>query len=272
MLARLTIWWSAEPAVRPGVTPDGLRYMKAYREPVARPYYFRWLLCLVCKDHLRRWIWLSRGSVIALAPLAWWYTGSPWMMACVFLPGIMILWHHPVLVDAEGMALALLAACLWPICWPVSIILVLVAGMVRETSPLWAAIWAWNPVLLIGLVPVAIRWLTKTEGYDAEFDWYLKHPIKAGLAEHRPTWNSPRWMITPWAGLIFGVAVLSPWTVDSTRLAVALVCAYGQLLLAVDTVRIYTYAWPSLALACTQALPPQWLPFIALSIIFNPWR
>jgi hypothetical protein len=150
------------------------------------------------------------------------------------------------------MALALLTACLWPVCWPLAILVVLIAGMTRETSPIWAAIWAWHPVLLIGLVPVLIRQLTYTPGPDPEFQWYLDHPLKAGIQAHRGIWNAARWMLTPWAGLVLGVAVLDPWTMNSARLLVALAFGYGQLLLAVDT--------------------PQWLPLIALSIIYNPWK
>ena len=33
----------------------------------------------------------------------------------------------------------------------------LVGGTIRETVPIWSAIYAWHPVLLVGLIPVALN-------------------------------------------------------------------------------------------------------------------
>lgn len=259
---------------RVNVTPDGLRYLAMGKgDRAARPYHLRWLLPALAKTDVCRWAWASRLSVVLLGLLGWWFTGSVWMASAVALPGVLFNWRYPVLVDATGMVLALFAACLWPICWPAALLVVLVAGMTRETGPVWAALWAWNPVLLVGLIPVGLRWL-QTQGVeqDPSMQRWVEHPVLASWFAHWGRWREPQFLLVPWAGLLLGVAVLAPWTVNSTRLAIGLVLGYGQLLVAHDEVRLYQWAWPSLALACTQALPSQLLPFVALSIIFNPWR
>lgn len=255
MNAAISGWWATLDApITP--TTDGVRYLAASHTRVARPYHLRWLMPWLCRTSTRRWRLTAQGSVLALAPLAWWYTGSPWMMACILLSGVLFNWANPVLVDAQGMALALLAACLWPVCWPAALVVALVAGMTRETAPMWAAVWAWHPALLIGMIPVAVRWLQPAGiEHDLGIREWLDHPFTLSRQAHQGIWQNWRIILAPWAGLVFGVMVLAPWTPDSARLLVALVFAYSQLLMAHDIVRLYTWAWPSLALACTQALP-----------------
>src|SRR6185437_119407 len=70
--------------------------------------------------------------------------------------------RHPVLVDLPAFALALGAAVAWQHgLWWAAIPLVLTAGCVKETSPVFAAVWAWHPVMLVGLIPPAIRHLQR---------------------------------------------------------------------------------------------------------------
>jgi hypothetical protein len=249
------------------ITEDGQRYLAMSDRRVARPFHLRWLLPLICGTDLQRWTYTTRSSVLALAPLAWWYTGSVWMAACVLLPGVWFNWSHPVLVDATGMALALLSACLWPVCWPLALAVVLVGASVRETVPVWAAVFAWHPLLLIGLLAVGVRWLQRP-GSDVcgpEIEWMLAHPIQSAKAAHAHQWRNPFVMLLPWAGLLAGLGAMT-WP-----LAVAIGLAYGQLLIATDTTRLFQWAWPALALACVHAAP-AWLPLVAVSVVFNPWQ
>lgn len=247
------------------VTPDGHRYLTLTETRVPRPFHFRWLIPTICRQSPLRWKVSTYLSVAALAPLAWWYTGSPWMAVCVWLPGIQFNWRHPVLVDAPGMALALLAAVLWPVCWPVAVAVVLVAGMVRETAPVWSAVYAWNPLLLVGLVPVAIRALQRPGPDPCGRDADLAHPIRSSVAAHRNRWLDPYAMVTPWGPLVVSVLALTP------QLAVALAAGYAQLLVATDSVRLFQWAWPPVALAVVH-VAPAWLPLIAVGIVFNPWK
>ena len=250
------------------LTPDGVRYFAAAQQRVARPFHLRWLLPRLCGQNPRRWTITTRLSIVALGALSAAYAGSVWMACVAFLPGIAFAWRRPVLVDAPGMALALGAALMLPICWPVAVALALVAGCVRETSPIWASAYAWNPLLLVGLVPVAARALMRQgdDVLDAENNWILQHPFKASQKYHANLWSDPLTMVTPWGAMIVGLGGLD------AQLTAALALGYCQLLLATDSVRLYQWAAPVLALACVHVLPPWALPFVALGVVFNPWK
>lgn len=250
------------------LTPDGFRYVTASERRVARPFHLRWLLPAICGTSMIRWKIITRSSVIAIGLLTALYTHNPWMACVAFLPGIAFNWRFPVLVDAPAMTLALAAAVLWPHCWPAAIALALVAGCVRETAPVWAAIYAWNPVLLMGLVPVAIRALQRQgeDPLDAENQWIIEHPIKASRKYHAGLWSEPTLMVTPWGPLMVGLASLD------AQLIAALAIGYSQLLLATDSVRLYQWAAPVLALAACRILPSWALPFVAVGVIFNRWK
>jgi hypothetical protein len=250
------------------LTPDGVRYFAAASQRVARPFHLRWLLPRLLGADSARWTWVTRTSVLAIGALTAVYAHSVWMVAVIALPGIWFNWRHPVLVDAPAMALALGAALLWPVCWPVAIALALVAGCVRETAPVWAAIYAWNPVLLVGLAPVAVRWLMRQgpDVLDEENAWILAHPFQASKKYHRGLWVDADTMVTPWGGLLAAVAFLD------ARLEVAIALAYAQIAAATDTVRLYQWAAPVLAASCVAGLPPWALPVVALTVVFNPWK
>ena len=247
------------------LTPDGARYLAMRYERVARPFHLRWLVPLLCGTDRLRWEVASRGAVVVLAGLAWWYTGSPWMAVCALLPGVWFNWSHPVLVDAPAMTVALLAACVWPVCWPAAVILAVVAGCIRETAPVWAAIYAWHPLLLAGLVPVAVRWLMRAGTDPVGYDDALAHPVRYSRRAHAGRWLDPFLMVTPWGPLVLGLAAPTP------QLGLALAAGYGQLAVATDSVRLYQWAWPVLAAACVT-VAPEWLPLVALGVAFNPWK
>jgi len=190
-------------------------------------------------------------------------------MACVaFLPGIAFSVRHPVLVDAFGMALALGAALMLSVCWPIAIVLAFLAGCTRETAPIWAAVYAWNPLLLVGLVPVGVRWLMRSgpDVLDPKNAWILEHPIKASIEFHAGRWTDPLLMVLPWGGLLAGITAFTVQTL------VAVGLGYSQLLVATDAVRLYQWAAPVLALAAVAAVPAWALPIVALTVIFNPWK
>lgn len=252
------------------ITEDGRRYLSASHTRGARPFHYRWLLPKLLGENVERWKWCTRVSLALLAPLAWWYTGSPWMMACLLLPWGTFLWRHPVLVDAPAMALALSAACIFPHCWPLALAIVLVSSMVKEQTPLFAAAFAWHPLLLLGLLPAAIRHLQKP-GEDVlgpEIAYVLAHPLIAARqarAENGGEWRNPYVLLLPWGGLLVGPLAMTP------QLFVALALSYGLLVMVSDRTRIFQWAWPALALAAVHAAP-AWLPLVALSIVFNPYQ
>ena len=83
---------------------------------------------------------------------------------------------------------------------------------------------------------------------------------------HRGQWLNPLVMVAPWGPLLLGLGALTP------QLAVALALGYGQLVVATDSVRLYQWAAPVLALACVAVVPPVWLPLFAVALVFNPWK
>ena len=250
------------------LTPDGVRYLTASQQRVARPFHLRWLLPALCRQNPRRWTITTRAAIVAIGALSAAYAGSPWMACIAFLPGIAFSWRRPVLVDATGMALALGAALALPHCWPVAIALVLIGGCARETTPIWAAVYAWNPLLLVGLVPVAVRALMRqgVDPLDAENAWIIAHPFKASHKYHANLWADPLTMITPWGPMVLALGGLD------AQLGAALALGYGQLLIATDSVRLYQWAAPAVGLVCVRILPAWALPFVALGVVFNPWK
>ena len=294
--------------------PDSRRYLAMHDRRVCRPFHLRWLLPLTLRANLGAWTWATRLSVIAIGLLTAIYTGSPWMAAVALLPAMTWNWQHPVMVDMVAMAWALGTALVfmqgW---WWLALPMLVVGAAMRETVPVWVAIYAWTPLALIGLVVVAVRWAMRP-GPDTWTDhnaFYVAHPIKAGQDFHKGRWRDPFLMVTPWALLIAGLGLLAghhnagpggvtmaptleAWGLGSAarvveqftslvppgwwgwggalQLVAALAAGYLPLLIATDSVRIYQWAAPVVALACVTVLPAWSLPFVALSIVVNPWR
>lgn len=172
---------------------------------------------------------------------------------------------NPVLVDAPSMALAVWAAvCVREGLWPLGIALILASGMVKETGPVFGALYAWHPVLLIGLAAPAVRALLARPGSDVldeENAWILAHPFKAGQKYHN--WLDPN-LIVPWGAAIVGLAALD------LQLGALLAVAYAQLLVATDTVRLYQWAAPVMCVAAAGAVPAAWLPLLVVLTVWNP--
>jgi hypothetical protein len=252
------------------VSPDGHRYLVMHQRRVCRPFHLRWLLPMVLRGNPLAWLWVSRLSLVAVGLLTWAYTDSVWMVCVAALPGLHFNWRFPVLVDVTAMALALAAAVMLPIFWPAAILLVLLAGCTKESSPVFAALYAFNPVLLVGLIPVAIRWLQR-QGPDvdtlpADNHLLVSHPFKAGWDFHSKRLLDPQLMLLPWGGLIVALGAVN------VQLVAVLVAAYGQLVVATDSVRLYQWAAPVVALAAVEAIPAQWLPLVAAVTVFNPFK
>lgn len=263
------------------VTPDGARYAAASTQRVARPFHYRWLLPKLCGQDPRRWALASYLSTLALLPAVYFFIGG-WrgVAAAVMVTGLAGVWsfnrRFPILVDAAGMACALGSADLFiHHLWPLGLALALIAGCVRETSPIFAALFAWNPLALIGLAPVAVRHMQR-EGPDpllsiappadqAEHRFILDHPFAAARKYHSVD-RVPRWKwVLPWGAAL--VALASP----SPQLYLTLVVAYSQCLVATDTVRLYMWAFPVVLAAATRAVPLRWLPFLVALQLMNPY-
>jgi hypothetical protein len=178
-----------------------------------------------------------------------------------------------VLVDVAAMDWALASAIAAQRgMWALAITLALVAGSMKETAPIFASCYAWNPVLLVGLACPLVRKLTAAVGDDIFDDreaWVLAHPILASRIAHAGRWRDPSLMLTPW-----GVSLIALFTIDHAvliMLLTTLVLAYCQLLIATDSVRLYQWAAPPMILATMTVLTSPWA-IVALALhLLNPW-
>lgn len=249
--------------------PDGARYWYAGAGGrVPRPFHLRWLLPFVCRNDERRW-WLvwAAGWVTAAVGMFGWVTaaGGGWRVgvaAVVLLlglpgflgPGVTI----PVGVDVPATGVGLCAVALLEAGQPVAgLVVLVVAASIRETVPVFAALWVWSWVPLLGLlVPLLVHVLVR-QGRDPlgeRFQHIADHPVKAGLMFHRGRWRDGWLLVAPWGVCLLGLGA------PSWQMVVVLVVAYGQLLIATDTVRLYSHAaGPVLAFAAADIIPTQWL-------------
>lgn len=268
-------------AVRLG--PDAQRYWRAAGgDPVARPFHLRWLLPEVCGQNVRRWwfVWGLSWLVLAVSvfwlafPLGWQKAAVAACLA-VGLPGV---WGptvvRPVGVDLPAMALGALAAAMvvHGLIWP-AIVVVIVAAQIKESSPVWAALWAWHPVLLVGLVFVAFNMVVIRPGMDPVTEKLRDihdHPVRSALAYRKavdqpnwPWWRNAWVMVAPWGVCL--AALYRPSWQTVTVLAVA----HLQLFVATDTARLlHTAAGPALAVAAASVIPAPWLLLAAVAHVF----
>lgn len=265
--------------------PDAARYwIAAQGKPVARPFHLRWLLPQLCKNDLRRWwvVWAVSWPVL-FASVWWLASGLGWQRALfaavltVALPGV---WGpavvRPVGVDLPAMALAALAAAgavhgLWWVVLPA----VYVAASIKETAPVWAALWAWNVYPLVGLIaPLfiamsfrpAIDEVTARPELREIHDYPIRSAVKYRTALDQP--NMPWWrngwvMVAPWGVCLAGL-YRPGWP-----LLVVLAVAHMQLLVATDTARLlHTAAGPALAVAAATVIPVEWMLIAGVLHVF----
>lgn len=255
------------------LAPDSHRYLAmAKGERVSSPFNRRVILPLVLGSELRWW-WLASFVsclLICLLTSLWALkSGLPWQ-AVLFsflimagLPQIPYWLKTPVLTDAPAMATALVSSLL-P--WPWNLLVACIGGFMRETTPIFAALYAWNPILLLALIPIGIySWLAPV-GKDplGREEWH-RHPFKTSMKWHSGKWLDIQHMILPWGAGVFSLCFLS-W-----QLVLTVVAAYAQLLVATDTSRLIVWAAPVVAMQLAH-IDPFWMPVLVIAHWFNPYR
>lgn len=264
------------------LSKDGRRYLHAGAGKSAPfPFALRWLLPLLCGTSVRRWRICTMSHLVILPPLVtlWmepWITDERLLVTGGLLVcGLSGIWRislaMPVLVDAAAMTWSLGAAIGFQHhAWYLGIACSLVAGSIKETGPVFAACYAWNSFALLGLLAPALRALTARAGSDpVGEDALLRDPLWAGRLYHTDRWLDPARMVAPW-----GAAVLAAFTTDSAIIPILVTTtalAYGQLLIATGTVRLYQWAAPPMVLGTASVIPARWAIGILLLHQFNPW-
>lgn len=254
------------------IGPDASRYLHASAgTPVPRPFHLRWLLPAACGTEVKRWwaVWIASWPLLAVGMLTWRLAAHDGLQVAVAaalllvaLPGILgpaaVI---PVGVDLPAAALGVWACALVEFGHPAQVaagvLVSLAAGAVKESTPVFAALWVWSPWLLIGLLAPLVRHVLVKPGPDPlgpRFQAIADHPVKAALNAHRGNWRDARLMVAPW-----GVALAALYDVD-WRLVVVLGVAYAQLLVATDSVRLYQHAaGPAMASTAAVTIPLGWL-------------
>ncbi len=165
----------------------------------------------------------------------------------VTLPGIWMICIMPTTVDGPAMALALAAALLWPTHPVMAICIACAAGAVHERGPVFAALYAWSPWLLIGLI--GVQWLAKkgAPNHDSDdlSDRLVGHKsLVATALAHRPHVDLCGETGLVWA--LRGIVPLAAWQGAPIQAWVALGTAYASRLVGTDTARCMMWAAPAL--------------------------
>lgn len=250
--------------------PDAHRYLiVATGGTVPRPFNGRRLLPWLCGTNIRRWwaVYLASWPVAAAGLLAWRVPLDGWpvaLAACALLlglPGILgpsvVI---PVGVDLPATALGLVGAWLiadgHPARTVAGVFTICIAASIKETTPVWVALWCWSPWPLIALVVPAVVQLLHKPGRDTSphLQRIADHPVRTALEHHKGRWRDGWLLVAPW-----GVTLAALYEPD-WRLLVVLAVAHGQLLIATDTVRLVQHAaGVPMAIAAAQVLPTEWL-------------
>lgn len=230
-------------------------------ERVPSPYSRRWLLPWFIGDYPEAWKTVNYLSIAVSAIFVYLMYGIWAGIGFLCLPMVTLWKWIPGLVDSAGFALALgsvyafHAGHLW-----VGMGLALLAGATKESTPIFIALWAWEPMGLIGLL--AVKWW----GSAPPDAWWLGS-IRTVYARMRSRhhWNDFITIVAPW-GLIIGLAGLG-----GINVWLCLVIAYGQLLIATDEIRLFQ--WACVPLLGLISVLPVWLqPIVAISPLFTRFR
>ncbi len=255
------------------LAPDSIRYLNP--DPPS-PFHLRPLLPALCRAVAWRWQAATYIGIAATIIATWAIVGGWQGVAAALilaaLPSVRFNAQHPVLVDAAALGLAATSAALWVHGHTIPALAVaLIAAATKETSPIFAACFAWTPWLLAALIVPAILASLRTPGPDPLQDkhhaWILAHPIQASKKyHHRYLIDLNPTLLTPWGGAIAALGA------PSLQLLVTLAAGYAQLAVATDTVRLYQWAAPTVCIAATTAVDPIWWPLLIVVTLFNPLR
>lgn len=248
--------------------PDARRYWHAGAgHRVARPFNLRWLLPSLCGQRLGLWWtawalgWVHLACGVALlSKLDRWHTIAAAALV-VALPGVLgPAVVRPVGVDLPAMGWAAFGAGMITHGHvAIGVAMIVVSAAMKETMPVWAALWCWSLWPLVALLAPAVAFLVVRSELDPitalpALKAVHDHPIRTAIEAHKGRWRDAWLMVAPW-----GVCLLALHD-PSWPLAACLVLAYAQLLVATDSVRLFqTAAGPSVALAAAAVIPTAWL-------------
>lgn len=241
------------------LSPDSIHYLRlAEGLVVPAPYSRRWLLSRVLGPHPFRWAWLTWLSLGLTPAAAWLYFDSlapaPRAFAVAMLCALPGVWRcslrFPVLTDAPSFALSLVVAALAPRHPWLAALLALPLGATREAAPMFAAVWAWHPAPLVGVL--AAGWWHRSCEPAATEPW-LAHPWREAWALRHRIGLDANLYLRPWGGVLLGLGAAPTW-----QTAVAVGLAHAQLFCAQDAIRLTVWCAPVLVSRAAQIIPQVW--------------
>lgn len=166
------------------------------------------------------------------------------------LPGAWFIASHATTVDAPSMLLAVLSAMLFREHPYVAVLFSLASGFIHERGPVFAALYAWHPLLLVGLVAVG-WWRTPAR---PDHDQLVGRGLLHALRAHRPYVDFLDWRVNVFA--LRGVVPLAAFYGVSTSAWLTLAVAWFSRVVGTDACRFAFWAAPILV----RELPdvPAW--------------
>lgn len=253
-----------------------LYFMMVSGQKAQSPFHYRWLLPWLERKWSGIWQPLNITCLIATAPVMVLYAavgGLSWF-ACLYAAALYLglfgvstyLFVRTFFVDSAATLFALSAATLWLYgWWAPAIVCVLIATCFRETSFVYAALFAWTPWLLIGGVAFLARHLISPPCKGAPNPFTYVRDYGKRHFRLRPTV-----LLLPWCAAL--AALFAP----SAQLIVALLIGYFLCTLASEHDRIYMApAFPIMCASAAMITPILlMLPLIALHFSCSalPWH
>lgn len=224
--------------------PDGRRYTSFCRQPY--PFHRRW-----CRWP-RNLLWpLTLASLVALGALMGTWKGALMLLT---LPGAWLCATRPTTVDAPTILLAFVASMLFPAYPYAAVLLSIVSGVIHERGPVFAAIYAWHPLLLVGLV--GVQWWRKPAPPDS--DPRVGRGFLRSLVEHRCDHDWLDWKQTTLA--MRGLPFFAAWLGVTPAAWCALALSWAARLVCTDLGRLTLWAAPVMI----RDLPelPAWMVLV----------
>lgn len=240
--------WQDWHDFRPLDCNDGRRYCSGKPQP--SPFHRRF-----CGWNKHVLTVVTLASMLALGTLM-----GDWKRALLLisLPGAWLITTHPTCVDAPAMLLAWVAGLLFPHHPYFAVALSCASGVIHERGPVFAALYAWHPLLLVGLVGVG-WWRKASQGADKDA-FSGQRGLWGAVKAHKPYNDFLDWRVT-----FFSTRAVLPLAAYYGAPASAwatLAVAWGSRIVGTDFARFIFWAAPALIVALPGV--PAWMVVVHL--------
>lgn len=260
------------------LSPDSKRYILGER--LHSPFHLRWLLPAICRQSEMLWNLFTLIPIILIPVVMYAYLKSlgfneiQSLTGCALtcgLPGVIII-NYVAKYLSDGFAMLMMLFSVLGFQTGNIILGVLcsvVGSMAKEQCFIYSFLISWNPLSLIGALPVIIRALTyKPNPVDIlGGEEILKHPLISGIKIHKGRLFEMKQQILTWGACLFALG--GQWNLQSV---IVIFAAYASQLLTTDSTRVYMWCFPVVVVLAVSVIPESYaLPLVVLHW-FNPFR